>query len=159
MYRCQKLFYVVDGHEKTDFSVLQPFWLRPFFWSMISKKMTKKWPEPKKLLIPKISFFMPVNHEKEFLKSVHNEVLFWQLFARPLIQLSSTIFKANFLKMVSINSEFLVVSMVNTAPESLTKYLLYCICQIEIIEKSVKTSASPERVRCSWFPEGCWTRG
>ena len=43
-------------------------------------------------------------------------LLFWHLFARPLIQLSSTIFKANFLKMVSINSEFLVVSMVNTAP-------------------------------------------
>ena len=67
-----------------------------------------------------VDFFMPVNHVKEFLKSVHNEVLFWQLFARPLIQLSSTIFKANFLKMVSINSEFLVVSMVNTAPESPT---------------------------------------
>ena len=32
------------------------------------------------LLKPKIIFFMPVNREKKFLKSVHNEALFWQMF-------------------------------------------------------------------------------
>ena len=67
---------------------------------------------------------MPINHAKEFFKSGHNEVLFCQLFARPLIQLSSTNFKAKILKMVLINTEFQVVSMVNTAPESLTNHLL-----------------------------------
>ena len=70
---------------------------------------------------------MSVNHSKEFFKSGHNEVLFCQLFARPLIQLSSTNFKAKILKMVLINTEFQVVSMVNTAPESLTNHLLYPI--------------------------------
>ena len=116
----QNFFCAFEMYENTDFCIQKIFLLRSFFDHFFQKKWIKKWPEPKKLLIPKISFFMPVNHEKEFLKSVHNEVLFWQFFARPLIQLSSTIFKANFLKMVSINSEFLVVSMVNTAPESPT---------------------------------------
>ena len=33
------------------------------------------------LSLPKISFFMLVNHAKEFFKFVHNEALFSQLFA------------------------------------------------------------------------------
>ena len=70
------------------------------------------------MLKPKISFFMPVNHAKEFLKFLHNEASFLPLFARALIQMGSTIFKAKFLKMVSFNSEFQVVSMVDMAPES-----------------------------------------
>ena len=63
---------------------------------------------------------MPMNHAKEFLKFLHNKALFSQLFARPLIELSSTNFKAKIVKMAFFNSEFLVVSVVNTAPESLT---------------------------------------
>ena len=63
---------------------------------------------------------MPVNHMKEFLKSVHNEALFSHLFSRTLIEVSSVNFKAKFLKMASINSEFLNVSMVEPAPESAT---------------------------------------
>ena len=63
---------------------------------------------------------MPVNHAKEFLKSVHNEALFSHLFSRTLIEVSSVNFKAKFLKMASINSEFLNVSMVEPAPESAT---------------------------------------
>ena len=58
--------------------------LRPFFWSMTSKKMTKKWPEPKNLKYKKISFFMPVNHAKKFLKSVHTVAFFWWLFSETL---------------------------------------------------------------------------
>ena len=72
------------------------------------------------MLKPKITFFMPVNHAKEFLKSVHNEALFSHLFSRTLIEVSSVNFKAKFLKMASINSEFLNVSMIEPAPESAT---------------------------------------
>ena len=39
--------------------------------------------------------------------------------------MGSTIFKAKILKMALFNSEFLIVSVVNTAPESLTKCLHY----------------------------------
>ena len=47
------------------------------FWkSFFQKSKIKKWPEQKKLVKRKIIFFMPVNHAKEFLKSVHNEALF-----------------------------------------------------------------------------------
>ena len=63
---------------------------------------------------------MPVNHAKEFLKSVHNEALFSHLFSRTLIEVRSVNFKAKFLKMAKINSEFLNVSMVEPAPESAT---------------------------------------
>jgi len=80
--------------------------------------MIEKWPEQKKLLKPKITYFMPVNHAKEFLKSFHNEAVFSQLFFRNLIQMCSVNFKAKNLKMAKINSEFLNVSMVGPAPES-----------------------------------------
>ena len=63
---------------------------------------------------------MPVNHKKEFLKFLHNEALFLELFAGALIQMGSTIFKAKILKVAFFNSEFLIVSVVNTAPESPT---------------------------------------
>ena len=66
---------------------------------------------------------MPMSHAKEFLKFLHNEALFLQLFARALIELSSTNFKAKILKITFFNSEFLIVSVVNMAPKSLTKCL------------------------------------
>ena len=72
------------------------------------------------MLKPKISFFMPVNLANEFLEFLHNEALLSQLFARTLMQLGSTIFKAKILKVAFFNSEFLIVSVVNTAPESPT---------------------------------------
>merc|ERR1712020_58876 len=79
----------------------------------------------KKLLKPKYTFFMPVNPAKEFLKSVHNEALFSKLIFRTLIQMRSLNFKAKNLKMAKINSEFLNVSMVEPAPESLARWLVY----------------------------------
>ena len=63
---------------------------------------------------------MPVNHAKEFLKSVHNEALFSQLISRTLIKMCSVNFKAKNLKVEKINSEFLNVSLVEPAPESAT---------------------------------------
>ena len=109
---------VVELYETTDFWQKNFFWLRPFFDHFFKKWWIKKWPEPKKWLKPKISFFMPVNHANEFLKFLHNEALFSQLFARTLMQLGSTIFKAKILKVAFFNSEFLIVSVVDTAPES-----------------------------------------
>ena len=80
----QKFFCVVNGHEESDFFVFWIFWLRSFFGHFLRYHGSKKWPEPKKSLKSKISFFMPVNHAKEFLKSVQNQALFSQLFAYPL---------------------------------------------------------------------------
>ena len=54
----------------------------------------------KKLIKPKFIFVMPINHVKEFLKSVHNEALFSQLFSRTLIEVCSLNFEAKFLKLV-----------------------------------------------------------
>ena len=51
------------------------------FWPFIQMWWIKKWQEPKKSLKQKINFFMPVNYEKEFLKSIHTGVVFWELFS------------------------------------------------------------------------------
>ena len=67
---------------------------------------------------------MPVNHVKEFSKSVHNDALFSHFFFRTLIEVRSLNFKAKNLKMASINSEFLNVSMVEPAPESPARWLV-----------------------------------
>ena len=50
MNEFQKFLRVVDRHEKADILLLGIFWLRPFFWSIKSEKMTKKSPEQKKML-------------------------------------------------------------------------------------------------------------
>jgi len=44
--------------------------------------MDQKMAQSKKVVVIKNQFFMPVNHAKEFLKSVHNGALFLQLFAQ-----------------------------------------------------------------------------
>ena len=78
---------------------------------------------------------MPVNHTKEFLKSVHNEALFSGLVFRTLIEVSSLNFKAKFLKMAKINSEFLNVSLVEPAPESATTLVsLLTSCPLKILQ-------------------------
>ena len=68
---------------------------------------------------------MPVNHAKEFLKSVHNEALFSHLFSRTLIEVRSMNFKAKNLRMVFFYSEYLYVSMVEPAHESPARWLVY----------------------------------
>ena len=100
-------------YEKIDFH-MQKFFGLSHFLIIFFQKMT----QAKKVSITKNQFFMPVNHMKEFLKSVHNEALFSQLFSRTLIQMRSLNFKAKNLEMTKINSEFLNVSMVEPAPES-----------------------------------------
>ena len=67
----QNFFCAFEMYENTDFCIQKIFLLRSFFDHFFQKKLIKKWPEPKKLLILKISLFMPLNHAKEFLKSFH----------------------------------------------------------------------------------------
>ena len=85
---------------------------------------------------------MPVNHAKEFLKSVHNEALFSHLFSRTLIEVRSVNFKAKFLKMAKINSEFLNVPMVEPAPESATTLVsLLVIADSSVVEAPYQSKA------------------
>ena len=74
---------------------------------------------------PKITFFMPVHHAKEFLKSVHNEALFSHLISRTLMEVRSMNFKAKNLRMAFFYSEYLYVSMVEPAHESPARWLVY----------------------------------
>ena len=60
---------------KLFFFVLTTFLAPPIFWPFYPIWWMKKWAEPKKLLKQKISFFMPINHVKGFLKSVHTGVV------------------------------------------------------------------------------------
>ena len=51
------------------------------FWPIFYMSLIKKWPEQKKLKFKKISFFLSVNHAKEFLKSHHTVGFFsWPFF-------------------------------------------------------------------------------
>ena len=62
-------------------------------------KRTKKWLEQKKLKRSKISCFMPVNHAKEFLKSICTEALFFNCFLKTLssnFRVLSSFFKTIF---------------------------------------------------------------
>ena len=52
------------------------------FWSIFLDLMDQKMARAKNFLSLKTSFFMPINHAKEFSKSIHTEALFLQLFAR-----------------------------------------------------------------------------
>ena len=83
--------------------------------------MDQKMAQSKKVVTIKNQFFMPVNHVKEFLKSVHNEALFSHLISRTLMEVRSMNFKAKNLRMAFFYSEYLYVSMVEPAPESLAR--------------------------------------
>ena len=114
----QKFLHVVDGHKKTDFSF---FGWGHFLIHDIWKKWPKNDPSQKKFLHPKIRSLIHFNHTKKFQKSM----FFPTFIARALPWLRPTIFKAKCLRMVSINSEYLNLSMVEPAPENLAPWLLY----------------------------------
>ena len=84
MNKIQKFLRVVDGHEVADFFAFWLFWLRSIFGHFFKIAWIKKWPEPKKLLKWKISFFMPVNLAKKFLNFVHTLALFSWLISKTL---------------------------------------------------------------------------
>ena len=73
---------MVDGHDRTDFWIQKNFWFRPFF-DIFSNLMDQKNASSQKSCLPKkISFFMPVNHVKEYLISVHTSVVFSHFYVR-----------------------------------------------------------------------------
>jgi hypothetical protein len=69
----QKFLCIVDRHEKTDVLLYQLFWLQPFCKLSFRCGGSKKG-RVKKVVKQKVRFFMPLNYEKEFLKSLlfHN---------------------------------------------------------------------------------------
>ena len=81
---------------------------------------------------PKIRSLIHFNHTKKFQKSM----FFPTFIARALPWLRPTIFKAKCLRMVSINSEYLNLSMVEPAPENLAPWLLYPPPIIDTLHKS-----------------------
>ena len=88
-----------------------------FLWKKWSKNDRSK----KNFCIQKSVLSYISNAQTIFL----NSCLLSHFLPKSLVQVGSTIFKAKILKMAFFNSEFLIVSVVNTAPESLTKYPLY----------------------------------
>ena len=117
MEKIQNFLPEVDEHEKTDFLV-KKFFVPVIFWSMISWKMDQKLTGAKKVKIQKNHFFMPVNHEKKFLKSVHTVDFFSWLFSETLnfyFKMGGRFFK----KILGSNHYYwLVLWLVKWAPES-----------------------------------------
>ena len=98
MNRFQKFLLMVNRHEVTIFFVFRLFWLRSVFGPFFKISWIKKWPEPKKLLKRKISFFMLVNLSEEFLKLVHTVALVSWSKSEPLtsyFQMEEHFFKKN----------------------------------------------------------------
>ena len=83
--RFQKFLCKVDRHEECDFSLKWLFWVRSFFGHFFKISWIKKWPEPKKSFKWKISFFMPVNLAKKFLKFIHTVVWYSWLLSEPSV--------------------------------------------------------------------------
>ena len=76
----------VNGFQKFfDFLTHNFFGSSAFFDPSHLEERSKKGQSQKKLLKRNIRFFMPVNYEKEFLKSIHTGVVFWELFSRASI--------------------------------------------------------------------------
>ena len=113
-------FSWLTGMKKLIFGINNFFGSGHFLIYVFWKKWSKNDRSKKIFCIQKSSFSFISNAQKKF----WNPCLFSQFLAKALIELSSTNFKAKILKMVLINTEFQVVSMVNTAPESLTNHLL-----------------------------------
>ena len=64
-----------------------PFFALAIFLIHEILKKDQKMTGAKKMLKSKISCFMPVNHAQEFLKSIHTEALFYELFSQTFEQL------------------------------------------------------------------------
>ena len=94
----QKTLKLKDGFQKhlrgwsmwqNRFFGCKIFWLGSFFDHFFQKWWIKKWPEPKKLVKWKISFFMPINHVQKFLIFVHSRTVFFPFCIGGSIHLQS----------------------------------------------------------------------
>ena len=122
--KIRNFFTWLTGTKKLIFHFIKFFGWGHFLIHDIWKKWPKNDPSQKKFLHPKIRSLIHFNHTKKFQKSM----FFPTFIARALPWLRPTIFKAKCLRMVSINSEYLNLSMVEPAPENLAPWLLYPRC-------------------------------
>ena len=143
----KKFLHVVDRHKKLIYGIYNFFGSGHFSIYVFWKKWSKNDRSKKIFCIQKSSFSFISNAQKNF----WNPCLFSQFLAKALIELSSTNFKAKILKMVLINTEFQVVSMVNTAPESLTNHLLYCACATHYYQILLSTNQGQDSELQSYF--------
>ena len=67
--------FVAEWYDRTDFFDAKFFLLGSFFAHFFQKWWIKKWPQQKKLVKWKISFFMPINHVQKFMISVHSRIV------------------------------------------------------------------------------------
>ena len=109
-------FAWLTGMKKLIFGINNFFgsghFLIYFFWKKWSKNDRSK-----KIFCLKKSVFSYISNAQQ---KFCNPCLFSHFLGKSLIELSSTNFKAKILKMAFFNSEFLIVSVVNTAPKSPT---------------------------------------
>ena len=83
----KKILHVVDEHEKTDFFTLMTVFAPAIFSIHEILKNDQKMTRSVKFIKVKKQLFMPVNHTNEFLKSVHTQALFSDLFSWNFEQL------------------------------------------------------------------------
>ena len=112
-------FTWLTGMKKLIFGINNFFGSGHFSIYRFWKKWSKNDRSKKIFCTQKSALSYISNAQKKF----WNRCLFSNFWAKTLIELSSTNFKAKILKMASFNSEFLIVSVVNTAPESPTTLL------------------------------------
>ena len=67
--------FVAEWYDRTDFFDAKFFLFGSFFAHFFQKWWIKKWPQQKKLVKWKISFFMPINHVQKFMISVHSRIV------------------------------------------------------------------------------------
>ena len=80
-YIFQKFLCTADGPDRTDFWIQKKILFRPFL-IIFQIWWIKKMPRAKKNVNIKNSFYMPVNHAKEYLIFADTGVVFLQLLAR-----------------------------------------------------------------------------
>ena len=80
-YIFQKFLCMADGPDRTDFWIQKNFLFLPFL-IIFQIWWIKKMPRAKKNVNIKNSFYMPVNHAKEYLIFADTGVVFLQLLAR-----------------------------------------------------------------------------
>ena len=106
----------LTGMKKLIFGINNFFGYGHFLIYVLCKKRSRNDRSQKIFCIQKSVLSYISNAQTIFL----NSCLLSHFLPKSLVQVGSTIFKAKILKMAFFNSEFLIVSMVNTAPESPT---------------------------------------
>ena len=112
--------FVAEWYDRTDFFDAKFFLLGSFFAHFFQKWWIKKWPQQKKLVKWKISFFMPINHVQKFMISVHSRIVICPFCIGGSIHLQSPCKPAIYFRCLerfisnSLNPIFFLVFAYNT---------------------------------------------